>query len=223
MRAAERRRCNHELPLARPCGGAGIEGSGPRATVRRVDTTARLLQGGPETQRDGFAQAHDRVARQLFLWAALHVAPPLRRWLPIEDFVQEVWARAYAGFASFDAARGTFRSWLLGIAYNVLREHLRSLRRRDPRAPDPEAAELRDPATSVVSTTARDERRAVVLAVVDTLGEDERQLVAWRGLEGLAYDEVAQRLGITAAAAESRWRRLLARLHDELPPGLLAD
>lgn len=186
-----------------------------------MDTTARLLQGGPEAQRDGFAQVHDRVARQLFLWAALRIAPPLRRWLPIEDFVQEVWARAYAGFASFDASRGAFRPWLLGIAFNVLREQLRSLRRRDPRAPEPETPELRDPATSVVSAASRDERRTVVLAVVDTLAEEERCLVAWRGLEDLAYDEVGRRLGITAAATESRWRRLLARLHGELPPGLL--
>src|SRR5687767_11523395 len=89
MRAAGRGRRNHEVPLAGDRRPAGIDGPRGPATLPRVDTTARLLQGGPDARRDGFAAAHERVARQLFLWAALHVAPPLRRWLPVEDFVQE--------------------------------------------------------------------------------------------------------------------------------------
>lgn len=183
-----------------------------------TDTLLRAARTEPQT---GFAALHARTAEHLFVWAALHIAPPLRRWLPIEDLVQEVWARAFGGFATFDRRAGTFRAWLLGIAHNVLREQLRARRRRDHRGLDGLAGEPRDVATSVVGKVGRAEAIAALLAVVDGLDETDRRLVAWRGLEGLPYQRIGQRLGVTAVAVESRWRRLVERLAGRLSPDLL--
>jgi RNA polymerase sigma factor (sigma-70 family) len=212
-RVATRRRPEHQR----------VAGLHPATTVATMQPTTRtLVHDARRDPRQGFAALHERAARQLFAWAALHVAPPLRARLPLEDFVQEVWARAFAAFRGYDAAKGSFRGWLLGIAYNVLREQLRGLQRRRPAALVPlgsdDTGEVpRDPATSIVSRAARGERIASMLAAVDALADDERRLVAWRGLEGLPYDEIGRRLGLSAIAVESRWRRLAARLHDVLP------
>ena len=187
-----------------------------------MHTTMRLLRDGGSEPRATFASLHERVAPQLFVWAALHLGPPLRRWLTIEDFVQEVWARGYAGFGGYQPARGPFRGWLLGIAHNVLREQLRGLRVRQPRGSEPDAEfELRDRATSVVTSVLRSEQRAAMLAAIDRLLPDERRVVVWRGFEGRSHEEVGRRLGIGAAAAESRYRRALQQLEGILPPDLL--
>jgi hypothetical protein len=42
-----------------------------------------------------------------------------------EDLAAEAFATAYRRRASYDPARGSVRSWLFGIAANVLREHWR--------------------------------------------------------------------------------------------------
>jgi RNA polymerase sigma-70 factor (ECF subfamily) len=47
-----------------------------------------------------------------------------------EEAVQECWLTAVRRIRDFDPARGTFRSWLRGIAENVLRNQCRSRKRR---------------------------------------------------------------------------------------------
>lgn len=46
-----------------------------------------------------------------------------------EDLTQEVFLRCYLARARFDSAN-QFRPWLLGIARNILREHVRRMKRR---------------------------------------------------------------------------------------------
>ncbi len=192
-----------------------------------VHTTRRLLQAVAASPREGFAALHVRHAARLAVWANLHVGPALRRWLSVDDLVQEIWTRAYAGFATFDRQRGDFRAWLFGIAYNVLREQLRALRLRptEPIAP-PGAATAPDPtdgATSVVSALTNRGQHDALAAAIAGLADDERRLVVWRGLEELPYAEIGARLGLTTIAVESRWRRLLERLRQRLPRELWAD
>jgi RNA polymerase sigma-70 factor (ECF subfamily) len=172
-------------------------------------------------QRESFAALHAAMAGPLQLWAHLHLQPPLRRRLLPEDFVQEVWARAYASFPAYDRERADFRAWLFGIAYNVLREQLRSMRTRSAREAPPDAGlDPADPRTTAGSRAARSEQGRVLLEHADTLSADERRLLAWRGLEGLPFAEVGSRLGITAVAADSRWRRLCAQLRAAFPDWL---
>ncbi len=182
------------------------------------DATARLLRRARGTPRDGFAALHQRLQGPLRLWAELHLRAPLRLRLQPEDLVQEVWARAYAAFGTFDHARSDFRAWLFGIAYNVLREQLRSMRSSGRREPDGAAAlDPVDPRTTVRTGASRDEQGALLLAHAEHLPEDERRLLVWRGLEGLPFAAIGARLGITAVAADSRWRRLCERLRAAFP------
>jgi RNA polymerase sigma factor (sigma-70 family) len=184
-------------------------------------TTRRLAEAARADTGAGFAALHARVARQLVAWAALHVTPPLRALVPLDDLVQEVWARAFAAFASYDPQRGSFRGWLVGIAYNVLREQLRAGYRRRPAFGRPPSGstsidDVADPATSIGSRLTRDEATTALVERLDGLDEVDRRLVAWRAIEELPYDEIGRRLGVSGVAAESRWRRLAERLRELL-------
>jgi RNA polymerase sigma factor (sigma-70 family) len=181
-------------------------------------TTRTLLARATSSPRSAFGEIYVRAAPQIEVWAAVHVAPSLRGWLTIDDFVQEVWARAYASFASYDAASGRFRSWLIGICYNVLREQLRTVRLR--RHADLEVAgvaDRADPATSVLLRVDRSERSRELFAVIAELEPVDRRLLAWRGVESLPFAVIGARLSLSTVAAESRWRRLVERIRHVLP------
>ncbi len=191
-------------------------------------TTTTLLARARADARDGFAGLHHRHASRLAVWVSLHVGPALRQRVSVEDLVQEIWGRAYAGFGGFDPARASFRAWLFGIAHNVLREQMRSLGARvarDGTRTDAEvgAVEPHDGRTSIPSTLVAREERELVADLVARLPLDERRLATWRGLEGLSYAEIGCRLGVGARAAESRWRRLVARLRERLGADSLLD
>lgn len=145
-----------------------------------------------------------------------------------EDLVHEVWARALAGFESYDASR-PFRAWLFGIARNVLLEALREARKRAASGEDP--SELRraleqapDEVTSFTRRLARDEALAHFLERVRELGEDEQTLVRLCGLEGASCKDAALALGINEEAARKRWQRLRTELvRRDLPRELLDE
>jgi len=176
----------------------------------------------------GFRDFYLSTATQLAIWARLRVPPVLRASVPIEDFLQETWARAYQAYPQFDPAEGRFDSWLFGIARNVLREQLRrmSVRHRYTSAPSGERVTVRDvidPATSAASRANSIEISAALQEAIDLLSETERQIVLLRGIEGLPFATISERLGISEVAADSRWRRALSRLRFLLPEGLLVQ
>ncbi|MCA8959868.1 MAG: sigma-70 family RNA polymerase sigma factor [Planctomycetes bacterium] len=178
-----------------------------------------------------FLAMYEPVAPAIFAWARLHVHPPLRRRVDPEDVLQEVSFRAFDRFDRFDPDVASFRSWLFGIAHNVLRESLRNLRGRGESVFGPArgsqiagfdgfAAE----ATNVSTRIAREEGFVQFLERLEDLPDEDRRLLIYRGLEGRPHQEVADRLGIGSDAAEKRWQRLRKRLQESgLPAGLLAS
>jgi RNA polymerase sigma-70 factor, ECF subfamily len=191
-------------------------------------STARLVKKAREAAPEGFAALYARVAPALLTWARLRLMPELRIHLDPEDVVQEVCCRAFERFSTFDPERAVFRAWLFGIANNVLREALQSLRRR--RGQERTALfdqstldALPDDATSVSRRVSRDENLRRFAIEIEGLPEDERRLLIYRGLEGLKHAEVAKLLGISLEAAEKRWQRIVKKLDSSpIAAGLLA-
>ena len=171
---------------------------------------------GAKRSEDSFIKNYEDVAQALFAWSRLHVRPALRRFIEAEDILQEVCCRAFDGFAEFDPRKGNFRSWIFGIAHNVLRENLRRIgRNRETRiAPEkwPSLASLPDDATSISQRIVRDENLKAFVAQLEKLGEDERRLLLYRGLEGMSHAEIASLLDVSLDAVEKRWQRLLKKI-----------
>jgi RNA polymerase sigma factor (sigma-70 family) len=157
-------------------------------------------------------------------WYERHGAPVynyLRFHLPsadlAEDLTGEVFLRAFRAEATYDATRGEVRTWLIGIARNALRDHLRQTRRRRL-VP---LGSLRDLVSSAPSPEERflqEEEAARLLAAVAELSPADRELIGLRYGSGLAAAEIATIVGARESAVRTRLWRALGRLRAELAP-----
>ena len=127
-----------------------------------------------------------------------------------EDVTALAFERAYRRRASFDAARGSRRAWLFGIARNAALDELRRRRRAAPLVADPpdeNAAAFEEEADLAV-------RRATVRAALATLAPRERELVALKFHGGLSNAELAVVLGTTESNAGTRVHRAVTKLRE---------
>lgn len=134
-----------------------------------------------------------------------------------EDLTAEVFATAYRRRGSYEPSRGSLRSWLYGIAANVVRGHWRDeqqLLELDARLgpPGPEAA-FADAADDRVITAALAPRIAAALAELSPDQRDVLLLYAWADL---SHEEIAAALGIAQGTARSRLSRARAALRAHL-------
>jgi RNA polymerase sigma-70 factor (ECF subfamily) len=167
-------------------------------------------------------ELYARLAPALYGWASLRIQDELQTRIDPEDIVQETWFRALRVLDRFDPARAAFRTWIFGLAKNVLLEALRAVRRIELAGMDTTTRvfaleNVPDSVTSITRRVAREEALQRFLARVRELGEDEQTLTILCGLEGLGCDQAARRLGISHEAAVKRWQRLRSDLATLVP------
>ncbi|MFJ9208302.1 RNA polymerase sigma factor [Streptomyces sp. NPDC102264] len=131
-----------------------------------------------------------------------------------DDLLAEVWLQAFTGRGTYDVARGTSRTWLFGVARNVLAAHRRR-REHDGRAL-PGDEESSDPWHSI---DRRLDAAAVAPLIRHTLAglpNVERELLLLVAWEQLTPSEAAAVVGIPAGTARSRLHRARTRLRAAL-------
>ena len=128
-----------------------------------------------------------------------------------------VFATAYRRRAAYQPERGSPRSWLYGIAANVVRGHWRDEQQlleldarlaRDSLGPGP-AAQFADAADERVIAATLAPRIAGALAALNREQRDVLLLHAWADL---SHEEIAAALGIAPGTARSRLSRARAAL-----------
>ena len=131
----------------------------------------------------------------IYAYLGRRVGPDLAR-----DLASETFTRAFAARKRYDAGRGESRSWLFGIANNLLRRHhrdeerrLRALARLDVREEGvpPEEPRLAD--------------------ALGTLPLEERDVLLLFAWADLGYAEIAAALELPLGTVRSRLHR--ARAH----------
>jgi RNA polymerase sigma-70 factor (ECF subfamily) len=159
----------------------------------------------------------------LITWLCMRAARLCGQRVDVEDLAQEVWLRAVQNAARYDAQRAGYRTWLFGIAANVLLEARRDDRRRarvqidDGRSSVLERRhEVPAEITSVTVRVARGEALARLVATLAGRDEIDRRVFQLRGLEQRPHADVAQLVGISAEAATKRWHRLRGDLREML-------
>ena len=139
------------------------------------------------------------------------------------DLAQDVFVRAFTSLAGLRDPR-KFRPWLYAIAVNLSRNWLKrqrraplSLVRSSSRLSEAEG-ELPDPGLSASPSylAQLSERRQLVAQAVESLPVKYREVAVLRFQHELKVKEVAEALGISVVAAESRLRRVKAMLREEL-------
>ena len=195
--------CRPELVSGVPKGGAKVYSYQPK------DPHRKLIQD----VRDGKENAIETFHRTFFRYAYRLAREILGRWSAdeAEDVAKRVTAKAYKGLELFDG-----RCWYTGyykkIAINAAVDRYNRLKTR--RIPSAAKVTLDDP-EAPVEAEGREPDPAFAAAVklaIERLPEAERLALVLRWKSGLTYDEMAECLRTTPAAAKQRVyraRRLL--------------
>ncbi len=177
-------------------------------------------QGDPEA----LGRLLETFRDYLLLVANEELEPDLRAKLGGSDLVQETFLGAQRDLGSFRGQTETeWRLWLRGILVHLLANHRRQYRATSKRRIDREVAldatpRCDWPATNLSPSTdlAVRETEAALMSALDCLTENHRNVVLWHHRDRLPFEEVGQRLGISADAARKQWERALGVLRKEL-------
>ena len=188
----------------------------PYTNTQKSASSLTLLDGLPDsnggviaapTQDEAYAgnPAAFMLLAEPILPAAYRLAVAmLRSHTDAEDAVQDAVLKAWRHFGRFER-EAEMRPWLLAIVANECRRQRRSRWWTVMRGTSEfESTSAEEPAANASAT---DLRRAIY-----RLPHDQRLVLALRYYLDLSFDEVAQVLKITTAAAKSRTYRALERL-----------
>ena len=134
-----------------------------------------------------------------------------------EDVVEETFWQAWQRAATFDATRGTVRSWLLMIGRSRALDRLRARQRqRDEIVKDSDqllsVAADSDPLLDAEGA----ERRTLVLQALQELPDDQRRALELAYFRGLSQTEVAEFLGEPLGTIKTRMRLGMQKLRNKL-------
>ena len=128
-----------------------------------------------------------------------------------QDLTNDVFLRLVESIQSFEPARGTFRTWIFGVAHHRLVDYRRRQALRDHRLLDEGLTDSDDgPAVQAEARLTQDRLRRAL----NSLTEDQRQVIVLKFIEGLSNAEVAQILRKTEGAINAlQYRALQALRH----------
>jgi RNA polymerase sigma factor (sigma-70 family) len=132
-----------------------------------------------------------------------------------DDLLAEVWLQAFTGRGTYDVDRGTSRTWLFGVARNVLAAHWRR-QQHDRRALAGNEAGSSDPWSEVDQRLDAAAVAPLIRRTLAGLPDVERELLLLVAWEQLTPTEAASVVGIPAGTARSRLHRARTRLRAAL-------
>ncbi len=149
-------------------------------------------------------------------------------WSEAQDIAQEAFLRAYRALGNF-RGDAQFYTWLHRIAVNTAKNHLVAQNRRPPlddiEASDAEqydaGTRLRDNDTPERELM-RQELEQTVMRAVERLPAELREAITLREVEGLSYEEIAEKMACPIGTVRSRIFRARDAIDTELRP-LLDD
>lgn len=192
--------------MATPPDTHPVEAMAQPAVIQRESARAPAAAGG--AQRLSFAELFE--SHFAFVWrTASRLGTPEAS---LDDVVQETFLVAYRRQGDFEG-RSSVKTWLYGIAFNVVRAHRRELSAKHAAALQPDEPadpdDLPDGADGPDEWAAKREAARFVDHFLDTLNQDQRDVFVLAELEQLSAPEVA---GVLSAPLNTIYSRLrLAR------------
>ncbi|MFC0179462.1 RNA polymerase sigma factor RpoE [Thorsellia kenyensis] len=144
----------------------------------------------------------------------------------IGDVAQEVFIKAYRSLHSF-RGDSAFYTWLYRVAVNVAKNHLtaqsRTIDSMDIDSDDASFLEsnehmhaIDNPENIIIS----EQLHKVVFAAIESLPDDLKIAIVLRELEGLSYDEIAEKMNCPVGTVRSRIFRAREHIDNLILPHL---
>lgn len=172
----------------------------------------------PESAADAalvtdFRQGDQRAAAEL----VRRHAPALGRFLyssgadrdDVEDLVQETLFRAFSKLHTWQGG-ASFRSWLIAIGGNLLRDQFRKRKGRIVPIEDRDVPDQADPHADLAAGETEERVRKGIAG----LPRLQREVFLLRAQEGNAYEQIAVALGTTPGAARVHYHNAVKRLKE---------
>jgi RNA polymerase sigma-70 factor, ECF subfamily len=201
----------------------------PRSDDPGVERLLSCARGGDEQQVGRLLTLYRNY---LTILAATQLDARLRRRISPSDLVQEAMLGAYRDFPKFRGhTERELLAWLRQILINCLHHayeaHIRAGRRdirREVslddmnRAMDRSVTRLKhvlaDRGPSPSEPAHRRERAVAIADQLAKLKPDDRDVIVLRNLQGLSFEEVAERMGRKPGAVRMLWLRAIERFRE---------
>ncbi len=177
-----------------------------------------------ERVQQGDRKAFDVLVRKYQSRVIAVISRFVNNWSDAQDVAQDTFVRAYRAINSF-RGDSAFYTWIYRIATNTAKNWLVSQGRRPP-ADDVEiddaehfegASLLRD-AASPERELMRQEIEQTVTSAVEALPEDLRMAISLREVDGLSYEEIAEKMACPIGTVRSRIFRAREAIDIRLRP-----
>ena len=172
----------------------------------------------------GDSTAFDALVRKYQHRIVALIGRYISDWSECQDVAQDTFLRAYRALGNF-RGDAQFYTWLHRIAVNTAKNHLVAHNRRPPTddidVDDATQFEsgmrLRDNDTPERELM-RQQLEQTVMRAVEGLPEELRQAITLREVDGLSYEEIAQRMDCPIGTVRSRIFRAREAIDVELQP-----
>ena len=137
-----------------------------------------------------------------------------------EDVVQEAFLSLWRSGARYDRARGSVRTWILGIVHNRAIDALRRSTVHDRRRASDEGLEERFAAAerTDAEVARRDEAREIRDALA-TLPDEQSRVIELAYFGGFTHREIAEMLGAPIGTVKGRMRLGVKKMREVLAQG----
>ena len=174
--------------------------------------------------QQGDSTAFDALVRKYQHRIVALIGRYIADWSECQDVAQDAFMRAYRALPNF-RGDAQFYTWLHRIAVNTAKNHLVAQKRRPPGADiDVDDAEQFDSAIRLRDNDTperelmRQQVEQLVLRVVEGLPTELREAISLREVDGLSYEEIAEKMGCPIGAVRSRIFRAREAIDQELRP-----
>lgn len=173
--------------------------------------TDLMLRIASQGDRTAFRHLYELTAPRIYALCLRLMRTPPRA----EDMMQEVFLLVWRKARHYSPARGPVLPWMLMIARNRAISDLRLVQPGlDPIDDEPDMPDATIPADQQISDQ---QMGLAVRSALSGLPDNLRHALELAFFEGLAYPEVAVRMGVPLNTAKSWIRRALIRLRQGIP------
>ena len=174
--------------------------------------------------QDGDSAAFDLLVRKYQHRIVALIGRYVADWSECQDVAQETFLRAYRALGNF-RGDAQFYTWLHRIAVNTAKNHLVASNRRPPTG-DIDVADaeqfdsgirLRDNDTPERELM-RQQMEQTVMRAVEALPEELRVAITLREVEGMSYEEIAEKMDCPIGTVRSRIFRARDAIDQQLRP-----